>query len=47
MKLLLAVGANVNDITDAGISLHYAASNGNSEIVKLLLVAGADIHSVD
>jgi ankyrin repeat protein len=41
VKRLLAKGVNKHTINDA---LCYAANRGHSEIVKLLLDSGADVH---
>lgn len=49
VKLLLAAGANPNKTQTAGLNswtlLHHAIENGNLEIVKALVKAGADINA--
>jgi uncharacterized protein len=47
-KKFIETGVNVNQTDSSGNSLLLVSSaNGQSEMVKLLLDAGADIHAVD
>jgi ankyrin repeat protein len=44
VKILLREGINVNARICKNTALHQAASNGNHEIAKLLIAAGADVN---
>ncbi len=46
VKALLANGANVDAVTESGMTpLMYAASNGSAEIVQILLDTGAQVNA--
>ena len=46
VKALLANGANVDAVTESGMTpLMYAASNGSAEIVQILLDSGAQVNA--
>jgi hypothetical protein len=48
VKLLLAAGASVKDKDLRGeTALHYAAGQGNPDVVKALIDAGADVNAKD
>ncbi len=48
VRLLIAQGANVNTVTNIGITpLHLAAENGHTEAVGVLIDKGAGVNAVD
>lgn len=47
VKNLLAKGVNINEPLDGRTALHQAASAGHTDILKILLDAGADISARD
>jgi uncharacterized delta-60 repeat protein len=47
VKKLISQSADVNQSDRAGMPLHIAAGNGNTEIMALLIAAGAKINALD
>ena len=46
VKAMLANGADVNAVTEGGItSLMYAAEQGNTEIAQILIARGAQVNA--
>jgi ankyrin repeat protein len=50
-ELILSKGADVNEAATSGdvagwAAIHYAASNGNAELLKFLIKNGADVNAV-